>query len=90
MKHTEHQKGYNKINRYIGLLKEQELGVERVMLDCEDSNVASYKTMEALGGVLERTEIDPNDGILTRVYWFDVNECINTHKDIYEPQIIRR
>ena len=87
---TERHKGYNKINLYLGLIKAQEQGLNRVMLDCETSNIASSKTMEALGGELERTEIDPYDGLLTSVYWFDVNKCIDTHKDIYEPQIIRR
>ena len=40
--------------------------------------MGSVKTIEALGGILEQTDIDPYDGILTSVYWFNVNETIDT------------
>lgn len=83
----ERRKGYNKINLYLGLLEAKKLGLDRVMLDCDANNIASEKTMQALGGVLTRTEVDPFDGILTKVYWFDVNKCINKYKNIYEPMI---
>lgn len=78
---TERRKGYNKINLYLGLIEAQKLGLDRVMLDCDVNNLGSAKTMQALGGVLERTEIDPYDGILTSVYWFDVDETITKYKD---------
>lgn len=81
---TERQKGYNKINLYLGLLEAKKLGLKKVMLDCESDNIASYKTMASLGGVLTRTEIDPTDGILTKVYWFDVDECIKKYQSTYE------
>ena len=58
------------------------------MLDCDVNNLGSDKTLKALGGVLERTEIDPSDGILTNVYWFDVNECIEKFKNIYFPYLV--
>ena len=57
------------------------------MLDCDVNNLVSDRTMKSLGGVLERTEIDPYDGILTNVCWFDVNNCINKYKSFYEPFI---
>lgn len=66
---TERRKGYNKINLYLGLI--------------EAKNLASSKTIEALGGKLERTEIDPDDGILTSVYWIDVDESLEKYKDEY-------
>jgi len=47
------------------------------------NNIASDKTLKALGGKLERSEIDPYDGILTNVYWFNVEETINKYKDVY-------
>ena len=84
---TERRKGYNKINLYLGLLEAQKLGLDRVMLDCDVNNLGSDRTMKSLGGVLERTEIDPYDGILTNVYWFDVDDCINKYKSVYEPFI---
>ena len=80
---TERRKGYNKINLYLGLIEAKKPGLDRVMLDCETKNLASSKTMEALGGKLERTEIDPSDGILTSVYWIDVDESLEKYKDEY-------
>lgn len=80
---TERRKGYNKINLYLGLIEAKKVGLDRVMLDCEAKNLASSKTMEALGGKLERTEIDPSDGILTSIYWIDVDESLEKYKDEY-------
>lgn len=84
---TERRKGYNKINLYLGLMEAQKLGLDRVMLDCDASNIASDKTMQALGGVLERTEVDPSDGILTNVYWFNVDECLEKYREQYIDKI---
>ena len=84
---TERRKGYNKINLYLGMIEAKKVGLEKVMLDCDVNNLGSDKTLKALGGKLERTEIDPSDGILTNVYWFDVNETLEKYKDIYEPYI---
>lgn len=84
---TERKKGYNKINLYLGLLEAKKLGLDDVMLDCDVKNIASDKTMQSLGGILTRTEIDPADGILTNIYHFNVNKCIEKFKSTYEPYI---
>lgn len=84
---TERGKGYNKINLYLGLMEAQKLGLNEVMLDCDVNNIASDKTMQALGGVLERTEIDPSDGILTNIYWFNVDDCLEKYKEQYINKI---
>ena len=80
---TERRKGYNKINLYLAMFEAKKVGLEDVMLDCDVNNIASDKTLKALGGKLERSEIDPYDGILTNVYWFNVEETINKYKDVY-------
>lgn len=84
---TERKKGYNKINLYLGLIEAQILGLQKVMLDCDVNNIASSKTMESLGGILERTEIDPYDGILTSIYWIDLSQSINKYKEEYQKYI---
>jgi len=84
---TERRKGYNKINLYLGLIEAQRLGLDKVMLDCDANNLGSAKTMQALGGVLEKNEIDPYDGILTSLYWFDVNETIKKYRDTFKNNI---
>lgn len=84
---TERRKGYNKINLYLGMLEAKKVGLEKVMLDCDVNNLGSDKTLKALDGKLERTEVDPSDGILTNVYWFNVDETIEKYKNVYEPYI---
>lgn len=84
---TERRKGYNKINLYLGMLEAKKVGLEKVMLDCDVNNLGSDKTLKALGGKLERTEVDPSDGIFTNVYWFNVDETIEKYKNVYEPYI---
>ena len=85
---TERRKGYNKINLYLGMIEAKKLGLDKVMLDCDVNNLGSDKTLKALGGKLERTEIDPSDGILTNVYWFNVDETIEKYKDVYQTYIL--
>ena len=85
---TERRKGYNKINLYLGLIKANEdFELEKVMLDCSVDNLGSDKTIQALGGVLERSEIDPSDGSLTNVYWIDTKAAINKYYDVYSRYI---
>lgn len=86
---TERRKGYNKINLYLGMIEAKKLGLEKVMLGCDFENIASNKSLEALGAELERTEVDPYDGILTNVYWLNVNDTINNFKEKYEQHIIK-
>ncbi len=77
-----------KINLYLGLLEAKKIGLDKVMLDCETSNIASSKTMESLGGVLDRTEIDPYDGILTSVYYIDISTPLTKYKNTYTRFIL--
>ena len=81
---TERRKGYNKINLYLGLLEEQRLGEKKVLLNCITDNIGSNKTIIALGGNLEKTEIDNWDNELTNYYWIDVNKSIDKYKNFYE------
>ncbi len=84
---TERRKGYNKINLYLGLIEVQKLGLDKVMLVCEINNLGSSRTIQSLGGMLERTEVDPYDGLLTSVYWFNVDETIERYNDIFKDNI---
>lgn len=87
---SERQKGYNKINLYLALVRCQKLGIETVYLDCDIDNTASYKTMEALGGIRikEYKSNYHNEGNIYR-YIINVNESINNYKEIYEPKILK-
>ena len=81
---SERRKGYSKLNLYMGLKEAQKLGLDRVMIGCSASNTGSEKTILALGGILERRGIDPEDGEESCVYWIDVNKSLEEYKDVYE------
>ena len=84
---TERRKGYNKIQLYLVLLEAQKLNLDKVMLDCSVDNLGSDKTIKALGGILERCELDEADNTMTNVYWINVDESIKKYKDEYDSFI---
>ena len=86
---TERRKGYAKIQLYMALLEAQKLGLDKVMIDCIVSNVASEKTIQALGGVFDEQVYDEVNDYTLNNYWLNVDECINKYKDIYEQYIYR-
>ncbi|MBE6150094.1 MAG: hypothetical protein E7170_05165 [Firmicutes bacterium] len=61
--------------------------MDKVKLSCETDNLGSVRTIESLGGILEKKEIDPYDGLLTSVYYFDVSETINKYKEKFKSNI---
>ncbi len=85
---TERRKGYNKIQLYLVLLEVQKLNLDKVMLDCSVDNLGSDKTIKALGGILERCELDESDNTMTNVYWINVDESIKKYKDEYSKYIM--
>ena len=46
------------------------LGIRRILVTCRDNNVASIRTIEKNGGVLDDI-VTPPDGIRMRRYWID-------------------
>ena len=85
---TERRKGYNKINLYLGLKECQRHGIKEAFLDCDAKNTGSWKTMEALGGRFVREYYENQYyHINIKDYLFDVDKCIEEHKDEYEDKI---
>ena len=85
---TERGKGYNKINLYLGLKVCLEYGIDTVLLDADLNNPASWKTMEALGGIRTDEYYDSefyNCDVVK--YSIDVNNALETYKDTYESLI---
>ncbi len=76
---TERGKGYNKINLYLGLKLCDEHGIDRVFMDADLNNPASWKTMEALGGVRIREHYDD-----VYAHCTVVDYCINVRKALEE------
>lgn len=68
---SQRQKGFAKAALALALqfLFEQK-GVERVLVTCDQSNIASKRTIEACGGVFENVVIDDKDQEPVMRYWF--------------------
>lgn len=75
----ERRKGYAKIQLYLCLIKAKELGLEKVMISCDKTNIASAKTIEALGGIFKSKEKTEKDKI-SKIYWIDVNKSLEKYK----------
>lgn len=83
---SERRKGYNKINLYLALEKCQEHGISEAMLSCDKNNLASSRTMIALGGVLQREF--PKEEIIEQVYTINVEKSLEEHKDEYLQKVL--
>ena len=86
---TERKKGYNKINLYLGLEVCQRKGLDKVLLDADLDNPASWRTMEALGGTRIDTYYDENYNCDCVKYEIDVDKSLKDYETIYKKQIKR-
>lgn len=84
---TERRKGYAKIALYLGLLEEQKVGEERILLICDVDNIASNKTILSLGGKVEETKLYEYDNTMTNYYWINVNDSIEKYYESYKNYI---
>lgn len=84
---TERKKGYAKIQLYMALQEAGKMNIDNIMVSCESSNIASEKTILALGGKIDRIEHDDIKNRDVKVYWIDVEETIEKYKDIYGKYI---
>ena len=87
---TERQKGYNKIQLYLGLLEIQKMGEKKILLECTVDNIGSNKSIISLGGILEKTELDKYDNEMTNYYWIDVEKSINENSKIYSELVVEK
>lgn len=56
-----------------GLVACQKLGLDRVLITCGDTNIASWKIIEKFGGSMENRIFDMEDNELVRRYWLSTN-----------------
>lgn len=63
-------KGYAKRMLALTLPEARKRGIERVLITCDDDNIGSARTIEANGGVFERTTT--LDGEVLRRYWIQM------------------
>jgi predicted acetyltransferase len=54
----------------------EQLGIERVLVTCDDDNVGSIRTIEKNGGVLENVVSGPDLATPKRRYWIEVHRSL--------------
>lgn len=69
---SERKKGYGTQILQMALTYARGLGLSRVMLACNQDNIASRKIIQTCGGVKER-EFVHSDGKCVEVYWIELN-----------------
>jgi predicted acetyltransferase len=63
-------KGYAAIALRLCLGEAKKIGLNKVLLTCDDTNIASIKTIEKNEGILQ-DKIKQDDGVITRRYWVE-------------------
>ena len=69
---SERGKGYGTQMLELLLEKAQELGIERVLVTCDDNNIASAQVIEKNGGKLENEVVSKDSGQMVLRYWIDL------------------
>jgi len=85
---TERGKGYNKINLYLALKVCKQYEIKKVIMDADKDNIASWKTMESLGGINTKVFLDTkHSNTIVKDYEFDVEKSLKSNLDKYEMYI---
>ncbi len=69
---TERGKGYARHILRLSLDYLKAKGLNRALVTCSDDNIASIRTIEGNGGVLEDKVASDGSTVMTRRYWFDL------------------
>ena len=68
---SERKKGYATKMIGLALIECKKLGMDKVLITCNKSNIASAKTIIKNGGILEN-EIKDSDGEIIQRYWINI------------------
>lgn len=69
---TERNKGYATKQLYLALKQCYDIGMDKVLITCDSTNIASSKVIEKMYGSLQNEVYDSIDKIYTKRYWIDV------------------
>ncbi|MBQ3386129.1 MAG: hypothetical protein IJG53_02285, partial [Eggerthellaceae bacterium] len=81
---SEQHKGYGKLGLYLGLRELQKMGEPEAIVGCATTNVASAKTIRALGGVWVWQELWKAHNEWDDYYRIDVDEALAKFAPVYE------
>jgi predicted acetyltransferase len=70
---THRRRGYGKTILQLGLVKARAIGLQRVLVTCDETNIASKKIIEANGGQLENAVLLAGSSIRKLRYWIDIS-----------------
>ncbi len=70
---ADRRRGYARSILRQSLQRAKNLGLDQVLITCDDDNVASARPIESFGGILENV-ITPDDSSPTRRYWIDLTD----------------
>ena len=69
---SQRQKGYGSRVLSLSLEKANDFGLKRILITCDDDNIASDQIIERHGGVLEDKIMNEGHKAPTRRYWIDL------------------
>ena len=56
----------------LALIECKKMGIDKVLMVCDKSNIASSKTIIKNGGILENEFVDEK-GVIQQRYWIEIN-----------------
>lgn len=70
------RRGYATMMLRLALqIANERLGIRRVLVTCDDDNIASFRTIEKCGGILENIVTGPDLGTPKRRYWIEAGSA---------------
>ena len=74
VRYSKYNQGYGTLMLSLALKKSKELGLDKVLITCNDDNYGSARVIEKNGGILENKVKNIIDGeeIITRRYWINL------------------
>ncbi|MGG0299988.1 GNAT family N-acetyltransferase [Bacillus albus] len=66
------RRGYATKQLKLALYEAQKLGLQKVLITCDKANIASAKTIQKVGGVLENEVVSSRTGEIVQRYWVEI------------------
>ncbi|WP_242254906.1 GNAT family N-acetyltransferase [Bacillus cereus group sp. BfR-BA-01379] len=66
------RQGYATKQLKLALDEVQKLGLQKVLITCDKANIASAKTIQKVGGVLENEVVSSHTGEIVQRYWVEI------------------
>ncbi|PEX87280.1 GNAT family N-acetyltransferase [Bacillus cereus] len=66
------RQGYATKQLQLALAEAQKLGLQKVLITCDKSNIGSAKTIQKVGGVLENEVVSSHTGEIVQRYWVEI------------------